>query len=64
MAQVREDKAPEQAGAWEKAEAAVGAGVLPQAPAATVFAPTAAKVHHTNWGRPAMNSNVPSVGPR
>ena len=58
MEQVQEDKALEQAGAWEEVKAVVAGArevVLRQAPADTVSARTAGKECLINWGRPAMS---------
>ncbi|MDY0039607.1 MAG: hypothetical protein RBS57_04795 [Desulforhabdus sp.] len=64
MVPVQGDKVPGRAGAREEVEAAAAAGVLRQAPVATVCAPTAERRRRTNWGRHAMNGTVRSVGHR
>ena len=63
MEQVHRAKALEQAGEWVevRVQAAVGAVVLQQALAGTVFVQIAGKNQFINWGRLAMSSNVPSA---
>ena len=64
MEQGQEAKDREQVEAWEGAVPRAAEEVLVQVPVAVVSAPTAGKEHHTNWGRPAMSNDAPSVEPR
>ena len=66
MEQDQEDKAPEQAGAWEEVKAVVAGArevVLRQAPADTASARTVGKECLINWGLPAMSRVALSAGP-
>ena len=65
MEQAQEDRAPEQAGAWEelKVVAAVKAVALRKALEVIASAPTVVKECLINWGLPAMSRAALSAGP-
>ena len=64
MEQGRKANDQEQVEAWVGVVPRTAGEVLVKGPAAVASAPAAGKEHHTNWGRPAMSNDAPSVEPR